>query len=467
MKYFMAILMRFVSVCDDERLEKLYQAKRGFPALVVIWCSLLAGSAFFFSSGQAFCSDGMPPKSILHEDLQAGMDSNNQETNPSMVFTRDGELYLAFEAETSSGNSFILLYGSNNNGRAWEYRTALTDAAADLREPSLSTAGSTLLMAYISDDGATAVPKVATADVSANPVAFTVHPVPVASSDEGHLKPEIITDYAPEDSSWYAYLVCQAASSDGSYDILYWLSRDEGETWVNRNLNSAPTRLFGREDATNWRDPDLAYSGSFSLGSLYVVAVNEKASVQELWGSYLGRHGLFYPEPERVLTLGGASSFGIPDHAVDPDIASSGHHLLIACTVASDGNDNIAYCRESWSVWSTEVLQGQSSIDDFAPSLSASGGQFHLSYTNLQHEVYYVQLPPSEYETWQTEPVKVNDVAYASAVHTKKAIAADWQNNKAVIAWTDYRDGVPDYDIFTDYVSWPTLVPLFMLLLGD
>lgn len=29
------------------------------------------------------------------------------------------------------------------------------------------------------------------------------------------------------------------------------------------------------------------------------------------------------------------------------------------------------------------------------------------------------------------------------------------------------RDGVPDYDVFTDYVAWPTLVLLCLLLLGD
>jgi hypothetical protein len=82
--------MRFIFDFDDQRLGRGNRKKGRFSTLVLIWCSLLVGFAIGFPASESTCSEGMPPKNLLHEDVQAGMDSNNQETNPSMVFLRDG-----------------------------------------------------------------------------------------------------------------------------------------------------------------------------------------------------------------------------------------------------------------------------------------------------------------------------------------------------------------------------------------
>jgi len=463
--------MRFLftvtsSLLFDSHMDELAQtdrAKRRASALMLIWCSFFVGFTVSILAGASASLAGVPPRSILHKDVQVGTDSNNQETNPTMAFAQNGNLYLVFEAVTSYSNSYLLLYRSNNNGRTWDYLTALSDTTADLREPSLALAGTTLLLAYISDDGTTAVPVVATADLSATPVTFTTHSVPVNSNYEGHSKPAIVSDEAFEGPDWNAYLVCEASRGSGNSDILYWRSQDQGGTWRDRNGNIAPEILFGLDAATIWRDPDLVYGGA-----LFVVCVNEKATAQEIWAADLGAHGVFNPSKQRVAILGASHSFGIPSHAVAPDIEASRYQLMIVCTVESGGNDNIAYSRLSWGVWTElQQLQGQSSEHEFAPALSSNGGCFHVSYTDQHHQVSYTQLPPTRYETWQTEPAKVNDVPYASGVHTKKAITSNRQTDRATIAWADYRDGAPDYDIFSDYITWPAPVPILMLLLGD
>ncbi|MBE0571322.1 MAG: T9SS type A sorting domain-containing protein, partial [Ignavibacteriaceae bacterium] len=120
-----------------------------------------------------------------------------------------------------------------------------------------------------------------------------------------------------------------------------------------------------------------------------------------------------------------------------------------------DSNDDIGqgYSTDGGYSWTTLwSLEGYTSTNEFAVDLIANqgGNNWHVCYTSASWWVYYSTRPQDLSTYWSTTPQVVNDIDWASTVYTKKSITSNWTTDIPGIAWADYRDGSPDYDIYYD-----------------
>lgn len=375
-------------------------------------------------------------------------DTTARESDPSMASDPNGNLWLAFENAHYSPQR-IDIWWSNDGGETWQALGQIYDTLVDLREPSIAVGAKldqVLLVAYIVDNGTTMpYPEVATASLRTDD--FSTHSVPVWNW-EGYAKPVIWTSSATH-SLWRAYLTCEGifSSAAQNVNVCTWQSKDLGKTWEDETV------LLGNTDSYAWCDPDGSFGTTKSRN--FVTCFNK---TDDTLYCVRNEYGV-WQAPTAVYTLP-----DLPDHDVDPEVEAAVYHdnVLICCTKSFNGNDNIG---TSWSsdcgvTWGyLYSMSGYTADDEFAPALTANegGGSWHVAFTS-KNKCWYNFAPQDYSNVFQATADRVDDMNFVSEVHPGKAIASSWTSDCAGIAWADFRDVSPDYDIYFDRADDPTRI---------
>jgi hypothetical protein len=394
-----------------------------------------------------------PPKDFVGSDIKIRPGNfEHGEFHFVMASDSTGNLYTAF-VDDYYDHDYIQVYKSENGGNSWTPFGYVIDSSADFNEPSIAvgegSAGDTLLLAYIRDDGINMpVPEVATTPLSSG--IFTAHSVPVWSW-EGYAKPVIHTD-ATHFPGWYAYLTCEGIkqSSTKNINVCTWRSKDGGETWEDEYVN------YGNSDDFEWIDPDITFGTTLDR-ALIVTYNNDTLTLYTMasdsYGATWNSSVIFY-----TLSL-------LPSNPVDPEIAAAINHdnVMVCCTRynGSKGDDiGQGYSQDAGETWSNcWPLNGNREEDEFAASLTANegGGSWHLSFTSSQdHSVFYSKRPQDLSDLWQSETDVIDDMRTAGSYgdYAKKGTASNWTTDVAHIVWSDSRDNSPgDYDGYSDFVG--------------
>jgi hypothetical protein len=333
----------------------------------------------------------------------------------------------------------------------------------DIYDPSIAIGEGvedTLLVAYIVDNGIDPpMPQVGTRPLSGGFFAF--HVIPIWATFEAYANPVIWTD-SVEWNAWYAHLTCEGVVDykAKNINICHWRSLDYGDTWSDGTL------VLGGSDTFTWANPDGCFGtpGNLNFIACFNYSLDRLYSVQSV------TDGLSWD-----LTVMVSHFLTPPSHSVEPEIAAAifDPHVMICCTIYSDyySSDCVGqvYSKDSGETFGKlYTLEGSTASNEFAPCLTANegGGSWHLAYTS-QNKVMYSRRPQDLSEYWQAQPDRVDDEGDASASHPVKGIASHWDYDGAFIAWPDFRDGTPDYDVYMDYcgnsegiyipTDWPTI----------
>jgi len=149
---------------------------------------------------------------------------------------------------------------------------------------------------------------------------------------------------------------------------------------------------------------------------------------------------------------------------VDPEVEAAVNHdnVLICCTKSFDGHDNIGTTwsydgGDSWTYLFS--LNGYTTTNEFGVALHANpgGASWHLAF-NRMNSCFYSAAPQDGSDYFQAVPDLVDDAACASIVYPQKGITSSWETDCPGIAWADYRDGTPDYDVYFDRVDDPARI---------
>jgi hypothetical protein len=387
--------------------------------------------------------------------------TNNYDTaeySHCMVSDSAGNFYVAWE-DNYHGYTYIQTYRSMDGGETWSAYNYVMASGVDLTSPSIAvgegTAGDTLLLAYIRDDGVSiAVPEVATKDLAGS--TFTVHSVPVWTAWEGYDKPVIVTD-SHDFLGWYGYLTCEgiySAAAD-NVNVCTWRSIDGGVTWADELVP------YGDYDVFEWTDPDISY-GAFE-NSVHLVTY--QSDDKTIYTSRSDDYAVIWNAAVAVATLP-----RLTDNPVDPEIAAAvlNDNVMIAFTEDyGDLGDDIfySYSQNDGVTWPSYPyrLPGATGMDEFAVALTANegGGSWHLAYTSgSDHSVRYNRRPQDLSTLWADTWV-IDDEGLVGSYddYARKGIATDWATDEACVVWADTRDyNAYDYDTFTDRVGTPGLM---------
>lgn len=381
--------------------------------------------------------------------VRSALNSDTGEWNQSMVSDSDGNFYVAWQDGLFS-NDYIQVYWSQDGGETWKGYGYVMNGGVDLKEPSLAvgqgSAGDTLLLTYIVDDGVNIpVPEVATAPLGTPN--FTFHSVPVWTHWEGYAKPVIITD-SFQFSGWFAYLTCEGIydSAIDNINVCSWRSTDGGATWKDELIP------FGEFDTYAWLDPDIAYGTTENR--VFIVTYNDTDDT--IYTTYSDDYAVSYTTEVSVYTF---DTLPEPTQPVDPEIAAAVgmDNVMLCCTRTNAGFDvpGQGYSTDAGQTWSKLwPLYSHPTFDMFSVSLTANegGNSWHLAYTG-DHNVFYAHRPQDLSNLWFTSTTPVDDAKWASHDFPKKGIASNWSTDVAGIAWADYRDGYPDYDTYFDHAG--------------
>jgi hypothetical protein len=385
---------------------------------------------------------------------------DDAELNPSLASIGD-TLYAAFQAKyTFSSDLCIKVYRSDDGGETWGVFISVHADGADLLTPSIAIGTGitdTLVLAYIVDDGISApYPEVATAQLDTSGI-FTTHAVPHQATWEAYAKPVVWTDN-PSYYTWYAYLTCEGVydSATDNYNVCFWYSSDQGENWVEPSTGFV---VVGNLDTLPWRDADGTYGTT--MNRLLLTCYNEDDNTVYCLAS--DDFGDTWDPDNDLKAI--ATLDTDPTYPVDPDIETtvSNDNVMLVCTKSYEGSDNIGqtYSTDGGETWPQPLwsLNGSTDDDEFAPELVANhSGRWHLAFTRYNgfvntRSVCYSQRPLDLSEYWQATPDVVDDMNACSIGNPKKGITgfSGSLGDKAGIAWSDYRDGAPDYDLMFDY----------------
>lgn len=389
--------------------------------------------------------------SFFGDDLIGGFeDLDDEHRNPSLVIDSSGRLHLAYE-EAVDGENYIKVFRSSNNGQSWTSRgLVFVPAPMRVHSPCLAIGEgdeNVLFVAYILDDGTIETPRLFYKDLDSTEL-WNSTIIPTWAGYDGYAKPFIWTD-SLDYNQWYLHYVCEGivSSATDNINVCAWRSTDYGDTMEDGIV------ALGDTDLDAWRDPHACYGTPAQ--DLYICAYNETQN--SLYMVKSQNDGLAWNTPKFIYDLGTA-----PSRPVAPVIAAAREedNLLICHTRYSSTHSSdcigYTYSRDCGHIWtSMYILTGSTALDEFAPTLIAceGGGSFHLTFTDEDHKVMYNRRPQHLNEGWQTFSEQVNDGTGASTTYPSKAITAHWKYDKAFIAWGDYRDGWPDYDVYVDYAG--------------
>jgi hypothetical protein len=373
-----------------------------------------------------------------------------REYDPALVTASNGTIYCAW-VNVGTGSPFteeyIQLYYSIDNGETWIGYGYLHQTGADLTQPSLAIGegnADSLFVAYVVDNGVD-IPHIEVAKSGlTTPAAWVIKPIPYINSWEEYRKPVIWTDsYAY--TGWYVYMTAEAvvASATNNVNVAFWRSIDYGSTW------STQQTPLGNMDSYYWQDPD----GTFGAASDDIFIACFNATDNGLYTLISTSYGSSWSDTVIINTV-----TTIPVNRVDPDIEAAvlQNNIMLVCTKGSTSNgDDIGqtYSTDGGITWTTLfTLEGSTNLTEWAPDLQANegGGSWHLAYTSNNH-VYYNRRPQDLSAFWQLTPDVVDDAQFASATYPKKGMTSNWATDEPGIAWADYRDGLPDYDIYFDH----------------
>ncbi|RKY95568.1 MAG: hypothetical protein DRQ13_06925, partial [Ignavibacteriae bacterium] len=380
-----------------------------------------------------------------------------RESYPAMATSSDGTIYVVWENFGSTQPyAYLQIYYSTDGGDNWTSYGWISNASYDLSQPSLAIGEGNenyLIMAWVVDDSVSHIEVGYTPLINVGYSLTQVTP-PYLTFWAGYQKPVIWTD-SYDWSAWYIYLTAEAEYITGSnnFNVVFWRSTDYGVSFSDPHET-----LYGNFDSYAWLDPDGTYG---CIGNdIYVAVFNASDSLLYVISSL-----------DYGATWGTESSIHmvdpLPSHAVDPDIEAAVNYdnIMICCTKSYNSADNIAQCYSTdagvtWSAFYS--LDGYTSTNEFAAELTANegGNSWHVTYTDQDHWLSYNTRPQDLSTYWQLTPDVVNDVAWATAVYTKKAITSNWVTDAPGIAWSDYRDGPGDYDIYFDKSLGTSTFPL-------
>jgi len=366
---------------------------------------------------------------------------------PDMASDSAGNLYLAWQDDTSGGTTdYIAVYKSTNGGASWTFINSITNASATLESPSIAVgegiSGNTILVAYIVDDGvADRYLEVATAPLSGG--SFTTHSV-TSYTGWDYFKPVIATD-SHHYSMWYAFVVAEAMISGVSTNRNVQITRstDGGTTWTDTDV------LWGNNDALTWIDPDQSRGGVVGPIPAFVVCYND--SDDTIYVRRSNDAGVTWEAQTTIASPAAATSI-----AVDPEIevahAADTMFLAMVWRFADSTTDDIgyAYSHDLGATWSSVFNNlRDATTTQRAPALTANegGGGFHLAYS--QSGAVYLSTRPRDLTFFTAINELVNATgSVPSNTHPKKGIASNWNTDEVGVAWADFRLGLPVYEIY-------------------
>jgi PKD repeat protein len=382
--------------------------------------------------------------------------STFRESYPAMATASDGTIFVVWENFGSTQpRAYLQIYYSTDGGDSWTAFGWFQNSTYDISQPSLAIGEGTqnsLIIAYIVEAPVPYV-EVAVSPLISFGATFVTPTYPTFW--EGYAKPNVWTD-SYDYSGWFIYLTAEAivASASNNYNIIFWRSLDYGVTF-------SPYQIpLGNMDPYEWRDPDGTYG---TLGNdIYIASFN--VSDNYLYVLISLDYGGTWSDTIQAKLVD-----ILPSHTVDPDIeaATNVNNIMLVCTGGSATDGDVirqTYSTDAGVTWPNPLwhLEGYTPVNEFAVEMTANegGGNWHLCYTTQDWWVYFSTRPQDLSGFWQLTPDQVNDINWASAGYTKKGITSNWTTDEPGIAWTDYRDGSPDYDIYFDHNVGGIPVPI-------
>jgi hypothetical protein len=433
-------------LAEDASLVMALEAQRPQPQLTgeqLLGPVLLHSSTSYSGENDP---QGLPE--YYSEDIKiSGTVADDVEIFPDMASDSAGNLYVAWQDNYPSGtNDYIEVYKSSNGGASWTLFDSITNGSATLETPSIAVGegsqGNTLLVAYVVDDGvADRYVEVATAPLSGG--SFTAHAV-TAYSDWDYFKPVITTD-SHRYSVWYAFVVAEAMVLDVTTNRNVQITRsiDGGATWTDTDV------LWGNSDALTWIDPDQSRGGVVGPIPAFVVCYNDSDDTLYLRKSV-----------DAGVTWGAQTTIASPaaptSTPVDPEIEVAHDFdtmfLAMVWRFPDSTTDDIAYAysNDLGATWTSPYSNLRDTANtQRSPALTANegGGGFHLVYS--QGGAVYLSTRPRDLSFFTTLNELVNATgSVPSNTYPKKGIASNWDTDDVGVAWADFRQGLPVYEIY-------------------
>ncbi len=373
------------------------------------------------------------------------------EVKPSITSAPNGDLYMAVE-ELDSG--YIRLYRSTDDGHTWGWVFAFA-SGDDTRNPSVaygehSNGEKWVYVAY---------EQVTTADDTRLVRVIRYNPITVAwdsqtidgpfimsgAADQVH--PQIITDHVDWGDDYYPYVTYAKFAID-YYPVFCSRSTDRGVAW------STPLNVTGGSENTSWpARPEIAYGFSGLFITFVKPGWTGSSWSNQIWVTESSDYGFSFTTPFQLTTTS--------NNVFHPVVAAA-HGvgtLVVAFTMDFGADTDVTFTSstDGGTTWgSVDILPWtfdyESSVD---LAVSNSGGYFHAAYKHddmAVDEIWYSSATVAAPTVWSSAVV-VNEGNTASAGFPRPTIAVNpamSSDEEAAIAWTDWRQPYPPYDVYFD-----------------
>jgi len=384
----------------------------------------------------------MPPTKDFGGDIKISpRNAGDKEINPSLASDSNGNLYAAWQDNSPSlPKDYIEVYKSTDGGTNWTSFGVISNPAT-LETPSIAvgegTSRNLVLVAYIVDDGVNPrYVEVATSPLTGG--GFTTHAVTQVAWD--YFKPVIWTD-SHQFSVWYAYITAEGMFNNEptNRNVVFFRSTD-GTTWDTNQT------LWGGSDAFEWIDPDGTYGTS--LNDTFVICFNNSDSTLYMRRSSDGTNF----DPEIAIATSAAPVSG----RVDPEIEAAVDldNLFVGYTwrFPDSTTDDVgySYSHDFGATWlgpyaNLRMMTYQQ--EGVAITANEGGGSFHIALI-ADATVYYSKRPQTLDGFYVINEPITDPQAEPSISYPKKGIASNWTTDEVGIAWADFREGLPIYEIF-------------------
>ncbi len=367
------------------------------------------------------------------------------ERNPSMASDSAGNFYVVWQDDDEfTGDFWLNVWKSTDQGATWISWGSITNGSANLEDPSIAIGEDTssrnlLLLAYTVDDGVDRYVEVATAPLDTG--VFTIRSVTLPNWK--YYRPVIWTD-SYDWSAWYAYMTAEAEVDTATNRNVTFSRSTDGITWDSFEIP------WGNFDAETWADPDGAYGTTGS--DVFVVCYNETTdTLQYRRSTDLG--ATFEPAVE--IASPDASPF-----RVNPDIeaATNRDNLFIGMTwrFVDSTTEDTAYLYSTdagvtWTVPYNDLRDPSSFEESVEVTANEGGGSFHVAVTR-GGDIYRASRPQDLTQYFSAIHDRITDLsAQPSGDYPKKGITSNWSTDHVGIARSDYRTGLPVYEIYYDF----------------
>ncbi len=375
------------------------------------------------------------------------------EVKPSMTSAPNGDLFVAVEDLDSQ---FIRLYRSTDGGLTWVWVIGFA-THDDSRNPSIAYGQHTNgeKWVYVAYEG------VKTADDTRKVMVFrydliggtydwsTIAGPFIMNGTGDQVHPQIITDFVDWADIYYVYLTYAVFAID-YYPVFSSRSTDRGSGW------STPLNVTGGSENTGWpARPEIAYGRPSGLFIAFVKPGWNGASwSRQIWVTKSVTFGASFTTPVQLTTL--TQSVFHPSVAVAHGVNS----VVVAYTFdfVSDMDVVFTSSTDGGTTWDVVVrplpwtIDHESSVD---LTVSNSGGNFHAAYKHEataggSDEIWYTSASTAAPTVWSSAQ-QINKGETASAVYPRPTITVipgKPSGAEAAIAWADWRQPYPPYDVY-------------------